>query len=209
MNLKVIDIIDQVFDGKDQERDVGRTKGIMLHRCGIDLQYGHVLGYTGLEVAKAFIGQKPEWAEVAKATNNQNAYTVMVASDLGPPDVDGLAWQCLPLDEIGWHGRQFSRDFIGFSWIADPRKKPLSPDAWEAMTELCARMCTARSWDPYQAVKGHGEVSGSHNGSKAPGKPHACPGLTQKQLNVFRDDVSVRMRQTGLLSLADAGLVID
>ncbi len=208
MCLQVIDVIDQVYDGKDNERDWEAAEGIMLHRCGVDLKWGNVLGYTGLEVAKAFIGQKPEWAEVAKATGGQNAYTIMVGSDLGPPEFNGKVWQCLPMDEIGWHGRRFSRGYIGYSWIADPRKKPLSESAWNTMVELCARTCVARNWDPYKAVKGHGEVPGSHDGSKAPGKNNACPGLSQQKLNVFRDDVAVRMRQQGLLSLKDAGVVL-
>jgi len=200
---KIINIIDQVYDGKDQERDWTKTKGIMLHRAGVNLVDNKVLGYDGLSVAKAFIGQAPEWEAVAKATNHQNAYTLMIGSDCGPAEYDGKVWQCLPLDEIGWHGRQFSRGYIGMAWLADPRVKPLSKPAWNAAVDLCADLCLARGWDPYSKIKGHGEVSKSHDGSKAPGRVNACPGLSSTMLNVFRDDVGVIMRERGLRRLAD------
>lgn len=209
MDLQIIDVIDEVYDGKDQVRDANKIQGIMLHRCGVDLKWGNVLGYTGPDVARAFIGKDPKWLEVAKATNNQNAYSIMVGSDLGPPDANGKVWQCLPLDEIGWHGRQYSDKYVGFSWIADPRHKPLSPEAWDSMVEVCTRFCLAQAWDPYRCIKGHGEVKKAHDGSKAPGKTNACPGLSQQDLNVFRDDVAKRMRQKGAAALDAAGFVLS
>ena len=70
-----------------------------------------------------------------------------------------------------------------------------------------AKLCVARGWDPYKCIKGHGEVAGAHGGEKAPGKREACPGLSKKQLNAFRDDVAMLMKDTGLRSLHDSGLV--
>lgn len=203
----IINIVDQVFDGKDQERDWTKTKGIMLHRAGVNLKAGKVLGYDGLSVARAFIGQVPEWEEVARATNRQNAYTLMIGSDCGPAEYDGQIWQCLPIDEIGWHGRQYSKGYIGMAWLADPRVKPLSRPAWNSTVDLCADLCLARGWDPYAKIKGHGEVPKAHDGSKAPGETNACPGLSKRELNVFRDDVDSIMRERGLVRLAESGFI--
>ena len=201
-------IITRVKDRKFQPRAWTSVEGIMLHRCGVDLKYGHVIGYDAISVVEAFIGRRPEWREVAAVTKLQNAYSILVGSDLGPPELDGRVWQALPLTEIGWHGRRFSDDYVGLAWIADPREKPLSSKAWSAMAELCAALCLDRDWDPYKAVLGHGEVEGSHNGSKAPGKPNACPGLSQRDLNVFRDDVAVAMRRSDLQGVEALGLVV-
>ena len=206
--ITVTNIIEQVKDHKSQPRPWKEVEGIMLHRCGVDLVYGHVLGYDAVSVVEAFIGRRPEWKAVAGATGCQNAYSILVGSDLGPTEYDGRAWQALPLTEIGWHGRRFSDDYVGLAWIADPRKVPLSGKAWSAMAEICAALCLDRGWDPYQAVLGHGEVEGSHDGSKAPGQPSACPGLSQRDLNVFRDDVAVAMRYHGLQSVKQLGLVV-
>lgn len=205
--MRLINIIESVYDGKDQQRDWQATTGIMLHRCGVNLVDNKVLGYDGQSVAEAFIGKRKEWLDVAKATGNQNAYSLMIGSDCGPGEYDGQVWQCLPLDEIGWHGRQFSKGHIGVAWIADPRVKALSQKAYAAGVDLCAMLCAARGWDPYKAVRGHGEVAGSHDGSKAPGKPNACPGLSQKDLNGFRYDVAKIMQERALLDLNMVGLV--
>jgi len=208
--MQILNIIKTVFDGKDQERNWEATKGIMLHRAGVNLVDKQVIGYDGLTVAKAFIGQLPEWAAVANATNRQNAYSIMIGTDCAPnnPDqYDGKVWQALPLDEIGWHGRRFSRGWIGICWLGDPRVRPLSDKARNAALDLCARLCRARGWDPYKQIKGHGEVQDAHGGEKASGKRETCPGLTQQQLNMFRDDVATLMKEGGLRALHDSGLV--
>ena len=207
---RLINIIGQVYDGRDQERDWEATIGIMLHRCGVNMIDGHVLGYDGLSVAKAFTGQVPEWEAVARATGGQNAYSVLIGGDCGPPEHDGKVWQALPLDEIGWHGRQHSRGYIGIGWIADPRVQPLSLKAWDVCVDLCVAICRARGWDPYKVIKGHGEVAEAHDGSKSPGEPNACPGLTKVQLNTFRDDVAIIGQQEGLQLLHEQwGLVFS
>lgn len=212
MSSQIINIIDDVFDGKDQYRNWEETKGIMLHRAGVNLVDDKVIGYDGLTVARAFTGRIPEWEAVAKATNRQNAYSLMIGTDChpdNPEDYDGKVWQALPLDEIGWHGRQFSRGWIGICWLGDPRVRPLSPNAMTAALDLCAQLCTARGWNPYRCIKGHGEVPRAHSGEKSPGKREACPGLSQSSLNAFRDDVETLMREGGLRSLHDSGLVFE
>ena len=207
--MQIINIIDRVYDGRDQYRDWEATKGIMLHRAGVNLKTNQVIGYDGLTVAQAFTGLLPEWAEVAKATGSQNAYTLMVGTDCAPEgvdEIDGKIWQALPLDEIGWHGRRFSRGWIGCCWLGDPRVRPLSDRARNSMLDLCAMLCRARGWDPYKNIKGHGEVTGAHGGEKAPGAPAACPGLSLRELNSFRDDVATFMKEDGLRGLGLAGL---
>jgi hypothetical protein len=209
MSLEIIDIIDEVDDGKHQERDWQKVQGLMLHRTGVNLVDDKVLGYDAVSVVEAFLGRRPEWPDVAKATGGQNAYTLLIGSDLGPPEHDGRVWQALPLDEIGHHGRRFSRGYIGIGFIADPRRQPLSKKAWDAGVELCAKLCVGFAFNPYKVIKGHGEVPGAHGGTKAPGQPGACPGLSREQLNAFRHDTDEFMRERGLRELHDAGLVWD
>jgi hypothetical protein len=172
---QVIDIIDQVDDGRHKERN-DDPWGIMVHRCGVDLQTGVVFGYHGKAVADAFLGRVPAWLDAARATGYQNAYTVLFGGDLGPAEFDGAAWQCLPLDEIGPHGRRFSPGFLGLGLIADPREKPISHRQRAALVDVCAVLCDGYGWDPTKRILGHGEVKGSHSGTKAPGRPAACPG---------------------------------
>ena len=186
----IVDVINRCRDRRDEDRGLDGLEGVMLHRCGIDKKTGVVLGYDAPTVSDAFTGKAPQWGEVAKATGRQNAYTFMVGGDLGPLEFDGVLWQCLPLDEIGWHGRRFSRGWIGLGWIADPRVQPLSPRARATMLELAAALCLWFGWDPLERIRGHGEVSGAHGGEKAPGLPAACPGLSQEALDQFREDAT-------------------
>ena len=157
MALEIIDIIDEVDDGKHQERDWQKVQGLMLHRCGVNLVDDKVLGYDAVSVIEAFLGRRPVWEEVAKATGYQNAYTLLIGSDCGPSEYDGKVWQALPLDEIGHHARRFSRGYIGIGFIADPRRKVLSPKAWAAGIELCAKLSVGFAFNPYKTIKGHGE----------------------------------------------------
>lgn len=191
--VKPIDIIDEVRDRRDQERGMHRIKGLMIHRCGVDLKTDTVLGYTGREVAYAFTGRNPIWRErVAKYTGYQNPYTFMVNAGVGPWYLDGTVWQCLPIDEIGWHGRRWSDDMIGLAWIGDPRVQPVSEKGYQAMVELAAGLCHLLALSPGSDIWGHGEVDGAHGGGKAPGMPGACPGLSQAGLDQFREDVQIR-----------------
>ena len=200
-------IIGELDDGKHRERDWTSVEGFMVHRCGVDLKTGVVLGYDGRRVGEAFIGKRPEWEDVAKATGYQNAYTLFIGGDLGPPALDGKVWQALPLDEVGYHGRRFSPGYIGIGCIADPRVKPMSRKQRRTLEDLLAALCVGWAKDPYRAIRGHGEIAKAHDGSKAPGKRNACPGLTQVELNVLRDDVAQLVKEKGLVELHRAGLI--
>lgn len=185
-------IINQVRDDRAQERDLDAIKGIMLHRCGIDLRTGVVIGFEAVEIAEAFIGRNPRWHSVAKATGHQNAYTFYVGGGLGPSQYDGRVWQALPFDEVGHHGRRFSRSHIGIACIGDFRVKPPSDKQWAATIDLCADLCLLFGIISRRVV-GHGEVPAAHNGSKAPGKPASCPG-DLFGLDAFREAVRLDMR---------------
>jgi hypothetical protein len=184
----VINIIAEVLDKRYDERHE-HPWGIMVHRCGVDLQTGVVLGYCAKDVCDAFLGRVPEWAEVARATGSQLAYSIMIGGDLGPAEFDGVAWQCLPLNETGWHGRRFSAGFIGVGLIADPRERAISQRQHRALVEVCATLCDGYDWDPRKRIYGHGDVEGSHDGSKAPGKFAACPG-DLLSLRIARNDTA-------------------
>ena len=175
---KIENAIERARDHRDQERVQEKITGIMVHRCGVDLETGVILGYDGPTVSDAFTGRALEWAEVARATGGQNAYSIMIGGDLGPAEFDGQIWQLLDLDEIGWHGRRFSKGYVGVAVIGDFRAvvgKPLSQSQFDAMIWFVSGLCASLGL-PASSVVGHGEVKGAHGGSKAPGMPAACPG---------------------------------
>jgi len=203
---KPINIIGQVADGHDQSRDIEKIEGVMIHRVGVDHQTGVVLGYDGLMVAEVFTGRRPEWEEVAKVTGRQNAYSILIGGDCGPAKFDGEIWQALALDEIGHHARRFSAPYIGVGCIGDFRTRRPSPKQWASLADVCAELCTSFGWNPYQAVKGHGEVPEAHGGEKARGKPAACPG-DLLDMYVLRDDVAMLAKDQARRRLHEAGLV--
>jgi len=201
-------IIEYADDGKHRERDFEKLEGIMVHRNGVDLQTGTVLGYDGRSICDAFLGRVDRFRDVAQATGSQNAYSIYIGGNLGPEEFDGKIWQALPLNEVGYHGRRFSVPYLGVGLIFDGRVKPASEKQYTALVDLCAELCLAWTWDPYKKIKGHGEVPGSHNGSKAPGKPAACPG-DLLDMNTVRYDVEQIMREGARRRLHAAGLVFS
>jgi len=206
--MEVDQVIAEADDGRYDRRDVETIEGVMIHRCGVDLQMGVVLGYDALSVAAAFTGKAPQWEAVSKATGGQNAYSIMIGGDLGPAAFDGKVWQLLPLDEVGYHGRRFSSSYIGIGLIADPRYQAPSAAQRDSLIELLSAICPAYGWDPFKNIRGHGEVDGAHDGSKAPGKPAACPG-DMLPMNLVRADVADRVGSYSRLKLQDAGLILS
>jgi hypothetical protein len=188
----VIDVvIDQVRDHRDQVRDLGAIEGIMMHRCGVNLKSGVVLGYDAQAICDAFLGRDPKWAEVSTATGRQNAYTFFVGGNLGPAQFDGRTWQTLDLDEVGHHGLRFSYTHLGVTAIGDFRVKPPSELQWQATIKLVTELCLLLGV-PSRRVVGHGEVPHAHRGGKAPGEPGACPG-DFRSMDAFRAQVRGRM----------------
>lgn len=207
--IEIESVIPACYDGKLKLRDPDEIAGAMVHRVGIDCQTGAVLGYDAISISNAFTGKDPKWADVAKATGSQNAYSLMIGGDLGPEPFDGKIWQLMPLNEIGYHARRFSSPYLGIGCIGDFRKnegRPMSPKQRASLVDLLALLCAAFSWNPYQKIKGHGEVGGAHSGAKAPGKPAACPG-DLVDMYAIRDDVATLGRESARRQLADAGLV--
>lgn len=206
MTLKIQNVIDQVSDGRPDDRDWTRLEAFYIHRCGVDSETGIVLGYDAIEICAAFTGKDPRWPEVAKATGGQVAYSLMVGGNLGPPEFDGVIWQTLPLDEIGYHARRFSKPGLGIGLIFDGRVAPASEKQYQSLTDLLALLSVAFGKDPYRYIRGHGEEKGAHDGSKAPGFPNACPGGFLA-MNPLRDDVATLSRDVARRQLHDAGLV--
>lgn len=201
-------IIELVRDHYEQERDIDVITGVMVHRVGVDLKTGVVIGHDALEIAEAFIGKNPRWKSVAKVTGNQNAYTFYVGGDLGPTNLDGHVWQALPIDEVGHHARRWSRYHIGIAMVGDFRVRPPSDKQWNAAVDLCSDLCLLFGVISKRVV-GHGEVEGAHGGGKAPGKRGACPGdlwdmhafreaVRQEMRRKTRQDASWRLEQVGV-----------
>lgn len=203
--MQIVDIIDDVDDEKERQRD--KAQGITIHRCGIDRKSGVILGFDGRAVCDAFSGRTPGLEEAAEATGYENPYTILFGGICGPPELDGIIWQALALDDVGPHAKRWSSSTIGFGLIFDGRVGPPSAIQYENVVDLSAIFCTANAWDPYRLIRGHGELPGATE-SKRPGQPYACPG-DLLSMNVLRDDVAIAMREGGCRSLHDLGIVFS
>lgn len=202
-------IIDLVYDGREQRRDTTAICGLMVHRTGVNLRHGYVLGYDAVSICNAFLGKVERWQDVSRATGRQNAYTFYIGGDLGDKQYDGKIWQALPLSEVGHHARRFSRPYIGIGCIGDFREVPPSPSQWTALADLCSDLCGLLGFDASH-VTGHGEVLGAHNGSKSPGAPGACPGDLLDMASL-REEVVIVMQAKAIhaadIRMKAAGLV--
>lgn len=204
--IRIENVIGRCYDGRADLRDPETLETFYVHRCGVDLQTEVVLGYDAPSVSDHFTGRDKTYPEVAKATGGENAYAIMIGGNLGPPELDGKIWQTLPLAEIGYHARRFSKAGLGIGLIFDGRYKPASPKQHASLVDILALLCVGYGKDPFRCVKGHGEEAGAHDGSKAPGKPAACPGDLLR-MNPLRDDIAQIMKESARRKLADAGLI--
>jgi hypothetical protein len=209
----VENVIDRVDDGNPQIRDAEALEGALIHRVGIDDQTGIILGFDAVAICDHFTGHNRAYPEVAQATGGNLAYSIMIGGDRGPdPELDGKIWQCLPLDEIGHHARRFgSAPYLGIACIGDFRKgigRAISGRQRASLIDFLVLICAAYGWDPYRAIKGHGEVAGTHDGSKSPGEPAACPG-DLINMNILRDDIAIMSKENPRRILHDRGFVFS
>ena len=193
MNLHIVNITGLSAISRHAKRD--KVHGIMIHRCGIEDRWGHVLGYDGASIVKAFTG-KGEWPAVAAAVGSKMPYGYLVGGDRGPVELDGVVWQCLPDDVVGPNARAASSRFLSVGVIADLRYKSMSPKQRASLVKLSAALRIEHDV-PARMVKGHGEVLSAHDGSKAPDKSNACPGLTMAELDALRADTGAECRRIG------------
>lgn len=196
---RIVNIIEESYDGNRQPRR-GEIQGIMLHRCGIDLKTGIILGVNGNEIADIFTGKNQRFPKVTEVTGGQNPYTFYVG---GHREADGTVWQALPVNEVGHHARRWSSPFIGVGCIGDFRKEAPSVAQLAALIDLLAGLCAAFAFDPYKAIRGHGEVQG---GEKHPTSAGACPGGLLS-LNAVRYDTEQIMRERACRALLERGIV--
>jgi len=183
-------------DSKCEKVDVEKYRGIILHRCGVDLKWGHELGFDAESIIHAFTSKETKFPGAAKATGYQMPYHFLIGGSFGPDEFDGKIWQTLPLEELGPHARGASGNYIGIGLIGDFRERNgTSLKQWHAAIDLCALILGGierRTCD----VQGHGEHRETHDGSKAPGEPNACPGDYwdmggfRSDLKALRKDVS-------------------
>jgi len=201
LRLKIENIVGEVDDGKSNKKGWDSIRGIAVHRVGLDDNTGVVLGYDGVSICKQFTDNP----KVAKYTGAQLPYTFIIGGDRGPEEFDGKIWQCLEIGDIGFHARRFSAEYIGVALVGDFRKLYPSESQRSALVDLLASLCAGWGIDPYRQIKGHGEIQGAHDGSKANGMYNACPG---DMCNMFeiRDDVSTIMKDGARQALLDAGL---
>jgi hypothetical protein len=201
--MRVEYVIEQAFDGGYLERDINAIQGIMVHRVGVDLKARPptVVGRSALEICQAFQGKVKHLLDVARATGYQNPYTVIIGGDQVGAVHDGTIWQVMPLDEVGWHARRWSRGYIGVACIGDFRVQAPSRRQRAALVFTLAVLCGRLGLLPYKQIKAHGEVAGAHDGTKAPGQPNACPG-DLLNMDLLRDDVALVLKARSTLHLS-------
>lgn len=195
---QIINIIEDCDDGIRQPRR-DDLEGIMLHRCGIDLQTGIILGVDGKSISDIFTGKNQRYPAVTKVTGGQNPYTLYIG---GHREADGVVWQALPLNEIGHHAKRWSKGYIGIACIGDYRREEPTPAQRHSLVDLLAGLCAAFAFDPYKSIRGHGEVQPE----KAFDQPGACPGELLN-LNSIRYDTEQIMKERACRGLLERGLV--
>jgi hypothetical protein len=203
---RVINVIEQMRDRKLQLRDENDLQGIAINRVGINRKTNVVLGSTGPEIAECFLGRDKRYPEVSKATNYQNPYPFYVGGSLEEHKHNGTIWQVATIQEICWHARSYSKTHIGIACIGDFRVEEPPRRMWESTVHLCTLLCRLYSWDPFKAIRAHGELTGAHDGSKAKGQSGSCPG-DLFDMNVFRYDVEQALRSRAIADLNDLGVV--
>lgn len=175
-----------------EAKSIGKRRctrsGILVHRCGVDKQTGRVLGLTGPDLAAAFCGGVPE---AACAVGCSMPYTFVIGGPTDEHASNGVIWQCLPLDAIGWHARSASTQYIGVGVIGDFRYAAPTTAQFDSLVDLCSDLAVALAF-PATRIMGHGEVRAAHDGTKAPGQPGECPGK-HLDMNLLRHDIGDRI----------------
>ena len=211
--MEIIDVIDQCQNRRGQRhRELWQIKGIMVHRCGINLVDKVTIGYDPVTIAGAFTGTNPNWPEVRRATGGDMPYSFLIGGDgdrsVSPADsMDGIIWQCLPLSSVGPHARGYSRDYISIGLVADPRVRALTRKQYDSLVDLCVHLYHSVA-DPYPRwIVGHGEVDGAHGGTKSPGEKDACPG-DMLPMHRLRDDVKSMLKRRAYRDLMSMGVAV-
>jgi len=192
--IVINDIIDAVKDGKEGLRGLSKIRYLVIHRVGIDLKSGKVLGdgVRGTSIAKEFV----ENDELYQYTKGENPYTFYVG---GHDSFEGDVWQALPLDEIGKHARRWNIRGLGIGCIGDFRYMAPSFKQYMSLVDLCVALCGYLDLNPLRAIKAHDELKG---GSSDPGKE--CPGRLM-DISRLRLDVYELMKEQHRQYLIDAG----
>lgn len=173
LDWRVINVIRELDDGRQRERDVTRIRKIILHRVGTSL------GHTGPEIAKRFLHDP----QVAKYTGGQNPYTFYVGYQYG------RIWQALPVDEVGNHARRWNVEGLGIALIGDFRTEaPRADTTWGASLVLVSHLCEALGLSA-DDVEPH--TGGSLQGTTA-SSAKDCPGR-MFNMDRFREEVRIRM----------------
>lgn len=173
MTFRVIDRIEECFDGKRIDRSLGGITHIVVHRLGTSL------GTTAREVAAAFRDTSNHWS-AGSYTGGQVPYSLFIGQN-------GDIEQLLELKDIGWHARRWSRPGIGIAVSGDFRTdEHPTPQQWESLVSVCAIL---GYWIRVYHLCGHDELP------RASADPYKrCPG---KNLNMddLRDQVENRIRE--------------
>lgn len=179
-NIQVINQIALVrqSDSKFQCAIPENRRGVMVHRIedGVDAE----------SVAKFF-------KTFPKYTGGQMAYTFVILPS-------GIIEQALFLDEIGWHGREYSSSHWGVALIGDMRRKPATPEQIIALRWLVLSLTLF-------AGRSHLDVIGHSETARASADPHKdCPGRLLP-MNKVRKWLYADACSLGIRRLQEAGIV--
>jgi len=189
--LRVINKIDECWDGTRIPRPHSRISHIIVHRIGEEI------GKTAVEVACAFRSQDNDWNKV---TGRQMPYSFFIRKD-------GLIEQALEVMDVGWHARRWSKPGIGIAVSGNFNVEAPTAEQWESLAMLCS---TLAYWLGIYELCGHTELPFA---SKDPDK--VCPG---KYLNMddLREEVATRLSDTAVFDrrarnkmLESYGIIID
>lgn len=158
--MKILDVIDQVDDGKARDLVPSAVDTIVIHRVGKDRVTGADLGDDGVTIAKRFV----EDPAIARYTGAENPYHFYVGKD-------GTIWQTLRVFDMGAHARRWNKQAVGVAAIGDFRSEAPSLRQFVSLQWLVTMLGWGLTLDPARVLKRHDELPG---GSSDPNKE--CPG---------------------------------
>ena len=175
---KVVNIVDEVADGRIKRLDPSRVNKLIIHRVGVNLKAKPPVnwGNSARDIAPHFLGSaKPD---AGKNLGHEIPYTFFVTPD-------GVVEQTLHLYDYGPHASRYNSTGIGIAVIGDFRVVPPTEEQYKSLVWLCAVVCDStdiKSGDIY----GHTDLP---NASRDPTK--VCPG-DKLSISKLRHDVRLR-----------------
>lgn len=162
MTPRVSNIIEYLDDHKPQTRSIYNIDTIAVHRVGVDLVSGQVVGdgITAGSISRAFLDDP----QVGKFTAMQTPYHFLI-------EKSGDIYQALAISDLGQHAAAWNGRAVGVALIGDFRVEALLVPQRDSLVWLLANLCATLGLEPTDAIRAHDRLE---NGTHTPGK--VCPG---------------------------------